>query len=153
MYKYAVLLWLFACLTSFCYSQTTREQEVNQTIEKFFEAFHRQDTSTLRSMVSEHIVLTTMGVDPQGQNRIRTDRFEDFLSSIGGIPDSLDFREELLDIEVKLDGPMAHAWTPYKFWVNGQLSHCGVNSFQLFDNGADWKIVYLGDTRRREGCE
>jgi hypothetical protein len=33
----------------------------------------------------------------------------------------------------KVDGSMAHAWTPYEFYVNGKLSHKGVNAFTLLE--------------------
>lgn len=35
---------------------------------------------------------------------------------------------------------------------NGNFSHCGVNSFQLFHDNGQWKIIYLIDTRQRTGC-
>ena len=53
---------------------------------------------------------------------------------------------------VKIDGPLAIAWTPYEFFHNGNFSHCGVNSFQLVKIDGVWKIQYLIDTRRRAGC-
>jgi hypothetical protein len=48
---------------------------------------------------------------------------------------------------------MAAAWTPYRFYRNGEFSHCGVNSFQLVKMAEGWKIVYIIDTRRKEPCE
>ena len=54
---------------------------------------------------------------------------------------------------IQIDGPMANAWTNYEFWVNDSFSHCGVNSFQLFNDQGSWKIIYLIDTRRKEGCD
>jgi len=60
--------------------------------------------------------------------------------------------ERLLDYNIQVDGNMANVWTPYEFWFNGTFSHCGVNSFQLFNDNGNWKIIYLMDTRRKEGC-
>ncbi|HNA01067.1 MAG TPA: hypothetical protein PLN49_09415, partial [Ferruginibacter sp.] len=54
---------------------------------------------------------------------------------------------------VRVDGALAIAWTPYKFYFNGKFSHCGVNSFQLVRFNGEWKIQYLIDTRRKAGCE
>ena len=54
---------------------------------------------------------------------------------------------------VKVDGDLAIAWTPYKFYLGDQFSHCGVNSFQLVKLEGVWRIQYLIDTRRRQGCE
>ena len=135
------------------YAQKADETEVKRTIEAFFEAFHKKDTLAIRQVADTNLVLQTMGRDPQGQNRMRTDSFDQFLNSIASIPDSIQFREELLEFNIQVDGPMAHAWTPYKFWINDRLNHCGVNSFQLFNDGTIWKIIYLADTRRKEVCD
>ena len=135
------------------YAQDQAQDEVRKSIEVFFKGFHQQDSIMIKSVVSEDIKLQTMGVDKEGKNRMRTDPFDGFLKSIISLPDSIQFREELLEFKIQVDGPMAHAWTRYNFWVNGELSHCGVNSFQLFDDGTRWRIIYLADTRRRSGCE
>jgi hypothetical protein len=48
--------------------------------------------------------------------------------------------DERISLEtIKVDGPLAIAWTPYNFYYNGQLSHCGVNSFQLVRLNGEWK--------------
>lgn len=61
--------------------------------------------------------------------------------------------EKLLYFDINIDGNLASAWTPYEFYVNGSFSHCGSNSFQLFKNNGNWEIIFLVDTRRRQGCE
>ena len=134
-------------------AQSTAEIEVKEQIERFFEAFHNRDSDALKNLINDELVLQTMGKDREGNPRIRTDEVDKFLISIASIPDSLNFKEEILSYEIKVDGPMANAWTPYTFWVNGKISHCGVNSFQLFNDGNSWQVIYLADTRRREGCE
>ena len=48
---------------------------------------------------------------------------------------------------------MASVWTPYEFYFNGTFSHCGANSFQLFKEDNQWKIIFLVDIRRRENCK
>lgn len=48
---------------------------------------------------------------------------------------------------------LATVWAPYAFYLDGRLSHCGVNAFQLIRRPQGWRIVSLIDTRRTEGCE
>ena len=36
------------------------------------------------------------------------------------------------------------------FGLMDNFSHCGVNSFQLFNDNGQWKIIYLIDTRRKK---
>jgi len=134
-------------------SQSPAEQEVRATIEAFFMAFHQQDTLALKAMAKGNIKMQSISVDQKGEPVLNENSYEQFVSAIGSIPKERKFREKLLGFTIKVDAAMANAWTPYEFWVDEQLSHCGVNSFQLMKEEGVWKIIYLVDTRRRVGCE
>lgn len=136
-------------------SETTRsnqEEEIKQVITTFFDGFHKQDSTIIKSVVADKVVLQTTGKDMEGKTRFRTDEFSGFLTSICSIPDSISFEEKLTSFSIKVDRTMANAWVGYEFWMNDQFSHCGINSFQLVDFDGQWKIIYLIDTRGREGC-
>jgi hypothetical protein len=145
------LYTLFLCFPVF--SQTPAEAEVKATIEAFFEAFHQQDTIVLKTMAKGNIRMQSIALDAEGQPILKENSYQQFVKSIGSIPKDRKFQEKLLSFTIKVDGAMANAWTPYEFFFNGSLSHCGVNSFQLIKEGGSWKIIYLVDTRRREGCK
>ncbi|MDC6405575.1 MULTISPECIES: nuclear transport factor 2 family protein [Maribacter] len=144
---------LFIASTLISFGQSTDEDTVRNKVDEFFTAFHAQDSAGLANLVSEKIVLQTIGTGKDGETILRQENFEDLIRSIISIPDSVKFREKLLDYSIQIDGAMANAWTPYEFWVNDTFSHCGVNSFQMVKQQGVWKIIYLIDTRRREGCE
>lgn len=127
-------------------------ESAKQTIIDFFEAFHQQDSTKLRSYVSDGIIMQSIGQDKDGNTQLSTTDFDKFVKSITSIPKDNSFEEKLLDFSIKVDGQMANVWTPYEFWYNDNFSHCGVNSFQLLKKEGEWKIIYLVDTRRREGC-
>jgi hypothetical protein len=93
-----------------------------------------------------------IGRDSSGSPRIIGESIGDFLTSMARLPDTLRIQERLLDYRIQTDGDMAHAWTPYEFYLNGNFHHCGVNSFQLFRDSEGWKIIYIIDTRRVEDC-
>lgn len=135
------------------HAQETSEDEVKQAIKDFFKGFHAQDTLVLKDAVSPDIHMQTIGTNKEGDVMVRTVAYKDFMSSIAKIPDSVNFDERILSFQISVDGPMANAWTPYEFWINGKFSHCGVNSFQLYKGSDGWKIIYLVDTRRRENCQ
>lgn len=134
-------------------AQESDKIAVRQTIESFFDGFHKQDSLLIKKTVSEDIIAQTIGRNKEGSNQIRTEDFSKFLKSIVSIPDSISFQERLMSFNIQVDGAMANAWTPYEFWLNDTFHHCGVNSFQLFKEASGWKIIYLVDTRRREGCQ
>lgn len=147
-----IILVLVLFIVASTNAQTTEENEVKATIEQFFEAFHQQDSSTLRTLATKEVVLQSISVDNVGRTLLKTEDFDVFVNSIASIPEDRTFEEKLLGFTIKVDGPMANAWTPYEFWYNGNFSHCGVNSFQLIKKDEKWKIIYLVDTRRKEGC-
>ena len=150
--KYAInLLFIIAFSTTF--AQENERVAVQKTIETFFDGFHKQDSTIIKQAVSDTIVLQTIARDEKGEAYVRKDKFHDFLKSIVGIPETTKFKEKILSYNIQMDGTMAHAWTPYEFWINGEFHHCGVNSFQLFKDSGDRKIIYLIDTRRKEGCD
>lgn len=133
-------------------AQESEELKVKNTINAFFEGFHKQDSIAIRETVSSSISMRTIGKNKKGGDSVRTVSFDNFLRSIVQIPDSVHFEERLMSFSIQVDGSMAHAWTPYEFWVNDNFSHCGVNSFQLFKEDKTWRILSIMDTRRKEDC-
>lgn len=147
------LRYIAFLVVSVAVGQTSNpEIEVKKTIDTFFEGFHKGDTILMKSVLSDKIVLQTAVKDRQGKDKLLTEELKELTLAIGNRPADQKWDERLLDYKIQVDGNMAHAWTPYEFWFNGQFSHCGVNSFQLFQEDGDWKIIYLIDTRRKQGC-
>lgn len=147
------LLFGILLFTIYISAQDSEKKEVQSTIEAFFDGFHRQDSLALKETVANGIVLQTIAKDSLGKDYVRTEDFSKFIKNIVGIPQTMKFQETLKSYSIQVDGPMANAWTEYEFHVNEKFSHCGVNSFQLFKQDDAWKIIYLIDTRRKEGCE
>ncbi len=128
------------------------EKEVQKVIETFFEGFHKQDSTIIKKVVHQNVMMQSIGKDKLGEIELSKQDFGAFLVSICSIPESTQFEERIKSYEIKMDGKMANVWTPYSFYINGNLSHCGTNSFQLFKRNGEWKIFYIVDTRDREGC-
>jgi hypothetical protein len=123
----------------------TSEKEVKQVIQNMFQAMLQADTTSLRSCFSDKVIFQTIVNKPEGA-MINTESINDFIQSIGKqIPNALDERIEFGAIQI--DPLMATVWTPYTFYLKGQYSHKGINSFQLVKLKEGWKIQYLIDTR------
>lgn len=41
---------------------------------------------------------------------------------------------------------IASVWSEYQFYVDGKLSHCGIESFQLYRLKDTWQIINFADT-------
>lgn len=125
-----------------------QEKEIQNTIERFFNAFHQRDSIALKKVCSGNLVLHSISESEKG-SKFSVEKASNFYKSIATIPLSLKFEEKILSYKVQIDGAMAHVWTPYEFYINDKLSHSGVNSFQLYKENDGWKVVYILDTRRR----
>ena len=139
------------CISIITNAQTT-EDSVKAVVNKLFTAMKNVDGSMLKDAFADSAVLQTIRRKQDGTFFVQDEKVDDFVKSISTAKkDSLD--ERITFETIKIDGPLAIVWTPYKFYYAGNFSHCGVNSFQLVRINGRWKIQYLIDTRRRQGCE
>lgn len=144
----------FCCMTFLASGQNLSEEEkVKRTVETFFEGFHTRDSVVMKSVLAEEVIVQTIGKTKSGETKLHQEEIHKVLRGIVSIPMETEFKEVIHDYQIRIDGNMANAWTPYSFFMNGEFSHCGVNSFQLFKENGNWRIIYLIDTRRRVGCE
>ena len=128
------------------------EDSVKAVVNQLFTAMKGANAAMLKEAFADSAVLQTIRRKQDGTFFVQDEKVSDFVEQIGKAKkDSLD--ERITFETVKIDGPLAIAWTPYKFYYAGNFSHCGVNSFQLVRINGRWKIQFLIDTRRRQGCE
>ncbi len=149
-----ILISILLLLQGISASDQEMPEEIilRHTVEAFCEAFHRQDSTALRDLTHSSIRMQSISTDAQGKVKISTESYDNFLKSILSIPGSTKFEEKLRGFEIRIRGALAHVLAPYSFYVNGNLSHCGVNSFQLFKQADEWKIIYIVDTREKGSC-
>jgi hypothetical protein len=73
----------------------------------------------------------SISTNAKGETKFAMESFDNFLKSVISIPETTNFEEKLHSFEIRINGALANVITPYSFYVNGKLSHWGVNSFQL----------------------
>jgi hypothetical protein len=139
---------VFVLLVVFSSSLYSQNEEVKDVIVTFFKGFHAKDSTMIKSVCAENMILQSIAESSKG-SQIKNQIPQDFYRSIATIPVNMKFEERLLDYSIQVDGAMAHVWTPYEFYLNDKFSHKGVNAFTLFKDNGQWKIVYLIDTRRK----
>ena len=139
---------IFLFIMIFANSIQAQNQEVQKVIETFFEGFHAKDTVKMKSVCSDKIILQSIMENAKGA-KLSDESAKEFYNSIATIPSDFKFEEKILSYSIQVDGTMAHAWTPYEFYINGKLSHSGVNAFTLFKENGIWRIIYCIDTRRK----
>jgi hypothetical protein len=130
----------------------TAEDSVKAVINTMFAGMKNADAGLFKSSFGDSVVMQTISRTKEGKIIVVNESLTEFANFISRLKkDSAD--EQIIFETVKVDGPLAIAWTPYNFYYNGKFSHCGVNSFQLVRFNGVWKIQYLIDTRQRQGCQ
>lgn len=131
------------------FSSKAQKQDIQKSIEFFFDAFHQKDSVKLKLVCSDKMILQSISESKTKGYKLSDESANLFYKSIASIPSNVKFHEKILNYNIQIDGSMAHVWTPYEFYLNDKLSHSGVNAFTLFKEKDSWKIIYLIDTRRK----
>jgi hypothetical protein len=148
--KKLLFLLLLAFSTSLL-AQSEDEKAIKATIDQLFAGMRKTDSSMVKATLGETCFLKTVVKNKSGETRLMDEKVAGFLKAVGTPHEGI-YDERLLSYDIKIDGEMAIAWTPYEFWVSDQFSHCGVNVFTLMKTSQGWKIIGIVDTRRKAGC-
>lgn len=149
--KHLILLTLFFTATIASRAQTT-EDSVKTAVKLLFDGMINADAVKIQSAFADSAVLQTIGRVKDGGETVKNEAVKEFVAAISKMSKG-DADERIQFETIKIDGPLASVWTPYKFYYKGQFSHCGVDSYQLVRINGKWKIQYLIDTRRKQPCQ
>jgi len=142
-----LLILLSLVFNNFILAQQAPEDKIKEVISLFFDGLHHGDTLKIKQAISEELILQTIFVNKEGETILRNENVRTFLNSVGSKNKDDQWEEKLLSFKIRIDDKMANVWTPYEFYLNENFNHCGVNSFQMFQKGKDWKIIYLKKVR------
>jgi hypothetical protein len=118
-----------------------------QPIKNLFDGMREHDSGKILQQFTESALLHR--TDKKG-NVTSTD-IQQFARNISQSLAFLD--EQLLDQVVLQQGSLASVWTPFAFYIDGKLSHCGSNSIQLVKQNTQWKIHFLIDVTHNGDCQ
>jgi hypothetical protein len=127
------------------------EEEALATVHALFDAMRAGDGEALAAVFHEEARLSSTQVGPGGVAMVRSLPISTFVQSVSNATAELD--ERLWDEEVRVADGLATVWTPYALYVDGQLSHCGYDAFQLVRSADGWKVLQIADTRQTTDCE
>lgn len=125
------------------------EAGARAAVERLFEGMRAADPEMVRGVLAPDARFAILS-QRDGPVTVVVQTVEGWVRSIGASGGKWD--ERVYDAEVRVDGPMASVWAPYTFYLDGEISHCGINSIELLRDAEGWKVTQISDTRRREGC-
>lgn len=134
-------------LISIFSAANAKNNDVLKPINAIFDAMRAHNSAQFLAQFSDNARL--IRVNKNGA--ITHTDLTTFANFVGATDKYLD--EQLFNINVNRLHNLATVWTPFMFYLNGKLSHCGVNSFQLTKKDGKWLIVSLIDEAYRGDCQ
>ncbi|MBT5072642.1 MAG: hypothetical protein HOJ34_00375 [Kordiimonadaceae bacterium] len=146
--KILMLLALFGVSSHSNAAGTYAEKAaVAKLLDNVFNAMRAGDDETLKTLILEDTKLDRIA---PGQSVTRGVS-ADWIGWVGTLnPGQAD--EQIFDVEINVEGPLATAWAPFTIAIDGELKSCGINHFTLVKMNGDWKVAYLIDTHTPEKC-
>lgn len=154
--KFLVLMTLVLSLafSDVIHADTDDRAAILDVMEKVFAAVHSSDPDDWRALqLAEG---TTLSFRPSSDGtsdalEMRISSNEDFIADLK--PDGRDYMERWTgEPTVLIRGAIAVVWGEYDFWIDGQFSHCGVDSVDLVKVEGTWKIANFMWTVETEDC-
>lgn len=152
MKKFGFALFFFALLAPLSQAQNTEEElAVKKVIMQMFDGMRAGDSSVLSPLFLPDATLNTYLLSPNNETSIMRESTQDFVNAVGTAHDKV-WDERIWSYDIRIDGPLASAWTEYTFFLGKSLHHCGVNHFLLCKQNGVWRIAAITDTRRKNDC-
>jgi hypothetical protein len=128
---------------------STEETAVLHTVQRFFDAIAERDAEgALEVMIPEGRFFSLR--EENGETALRTFTAQEFAQGLE--TQEGDLLERFWEPEVRISGGIATVWTPYDFYLNGEFHHCGIDAFDLLNDGTGWRITGGVYTVETTGC-
>jgi len=119
-------------------SPTTEADAVLKTVQAFFDTMTAKDVEGARKILQPQGRFHAMRMR-DGKPDVRAFSNEEYFADLQASKQKM--RERIWNPEVRVSGLIASVRAPYDFWLDGKLSHCGIDQFDLIKTGDGWKIA------------
>ncbi len=147
-------LMFTVCHFNSAYGQADDREAILAVMEKAFAAVQSNNPDDWRAIQLAEGTSLSFRPDPEGEPdelEMQIWNNEGFLTDLK--PDGNDYVERWTgEPTVLVRGPIAVIWGEYEFWIDGEFSHCGVDSVDLVKVEEEWKIANFVWTVEKESC-
>ena len=119
-------------------------------VNKLWEAMTAHKPADIVALHTPEAQLVAIRKNREGKTITQTIKAEDFSKNFA--EKRAELLEDMYAPKVEVTGDFAQVWGRYVFFVNGKISHCGVNSFHLIKTEAGWRIAGAASTMEPQGC-
>jgi hypothetical protein len=151
MKKLALIFSIIALFSVSAFAQKADDSKDALTVvNKMFAEMAAHNPAGIVALYTPEAQLAAAIKTKDGKSVIRSFAVEAFSKNFAEKKNEL--KEEMYAPETKIYGDLALVWGRYVFFVDGKISHCGVNAFHLVRTDAGWKIANASTTIEPQGC-
>jgi len=144
-----VVLWLGAAAAS-ADDQAEDRAAILAVMDQAFAAVASGDPDDWRAIQLAEGTTLSFRPDGEGGQAMRIERNEEAIQREP--TDDVYLERWIGEPTVMIRGPIAVVWGEYEFFINGERSHCGVDSVDLVKVDGEWKIANFMWTVEPDGC-
>lgn len=122
-------------------------EAILKVVQAFFDTMTAQDVDGARKILQPQGRFHALRMR-DGKPDVRAFANEEYLADLKSGKQKM--RERIWNPDVRIHGLIATVTAPYDFWIDGKLSHCGIDSFDLIKTEEGWKMaggIYTLDTK------
>jgi len=141
---FATLPLLAALCPLALHADSPDEQAVLAPIQAMFAGMSARDAAAIKKPTLPGGIMVLMR---DGKPTQMT--FEDFATRVGK-PGKEQIEEKIHDPLIKIDNDLGVVWAPFDFLIDGKVSHCGTDLFNMVRQDGQWVIASVADTSRSD---
>jgi hypothetical protein len=116
----------------------TETDAVMKVVQAFFDTMTERDVEGARKILQPQGRFHAMRMRA-GKPDVRAFSNEEYLADLQAAKQTM--RERIWNPDVRIRGLIATLVAPYDFWLDGKLSHCGTDAFDLIKTEEGWKLA------------
>jgi hypothetical protein len=119
-------------------------------VNKLFDEMANHNPSAIAALWTKDSNLSAIVIGRDGKKRTVSFTGEAFSKNFAERKNEI--KEQMYSPKVEVDGDIALVYGRYVFFVDGKLSHCGLNAFQLLRIDTKWLIANAVSSIDPGGC-
>ena len=145
----AIIFTLAISVSAFA-QKTDDAKDVVAVVNKMFAEMANHNPAAIAELFTKDSNLTAIIKRKDGKTAVMASSGEAFSKNFAEKRGEI--KEEMYEQKTLVDGDLAMVWGRYVFFVDGKISHCGLNSFDLVRTETGWKIANASSTIDPTAC-
>jgi hypothetical protein len=151
MNKTVLIFLLIAMFAASAFTQKAGDsKEALAVVNKMFAEMEAHNPAGILALYTKEAQLAAVIKTREGKSVTRTFPVEAFSKNFAEKKNEI--KEDMYDPQVKIFGDLALIWGRYVFFVDGKISHCGINAFHLVRTETGWLVANASTTIDPNSC-